>query len=264
MPPNSAEIDGAGVTLVSAEQRPDLIPAFADLNAPAWPKFLDGDEAIIECWDSLFTDGLSRYQFAAVRLDEQGEEKVLAVSNSIPFIWPRPDDDASLPDGGWDEVLRDGVEALAAGQKTNALSALAIVVSPELRGSDLAERLLVNMKASAIENGLQALVAPVRPTKKAAYPLTSFADYMDWTTAEGAPFDPWVRKHWKLGAQIVKVAPRSMTVFAPLSQWTDWTDLRFPVSGPYHLEGGLAPMIVDGTAGTGLYEEPSIWLRHPL
>lgn len=125
MPSNTVASEGSGVTLVSAEQRPDLIPAFAELNAPVWPKFLDGDEAIIECWDSLFADGLSRYQFAAVHLDEQGGEKVLATSNSIPFIWPRPDDEASLPDGGWDEVLRGGVEALAAGRKANALSALA-------------------------------------------------------------------------------------------------------------------------------------------
>lgn len=264
MPSNTAAIEDSGVTLVSAEQRQDLIPAFAELNSPTWPKFLGGDEAIIECWDSLFTDGLSRYQFAAVRVDEQGEERVLAASNSIPFVWPRPDDHVSLPDGGWDEVLRGGVDALSARRKANALSALAIVVSPELRGSDLAERLLRNMKACAIKNGLQALVAPVRPTKKMMYPLASLGDYMDWTTADGAPFDPWVRKHWKLGAQIVKIAPCSMTVSAPLSQWTEWTGLRFPVSGSYHVEGGLAPMIADCTDGTGLYEEPNIWLRHPL
>lgn len=100
--------------------------------------------------------------------------------------------------------------------------------------------------------------------RKASYPLTSFDEYMTWTNADGAPFDPWVRKHVHLGARIAKLAYRSMVVSASLPQWTEWTGLRFPVSGGYHVEGGLAPIIVDRTANTGLYEEPSIWLRHPF
>jgi hypothetical protein len=251
-------------TLVSAEQRPDLIPAFAELAAPVWPAFIDGDRAIIECWDRLFDAGLSRFQFVVLRTGPRGAEQVVASSNSIPFAWAQPEDDASLSDDGWDAVLSAGVEAFVAGRPVNALSALSIVVAPELRGSDLAERLLRNMKARATKDGLQALVAPVRPTRKPSYPLTSFADYLGWTTDSGAPFDPWVRKHWQLGARIVKVAPRSMTVAAPLSQWTDWTGLRFPISGRFHLPGGLAPLVVDCSAGTGLYEEPNVWMRHPL
>ncbi len=114
------------------------------------------------------------------------------------------------------------------------------------------------MKTSARQNGFDALFAPVRPTKKPAYPLTSFADYMGWTTADGAPFDPWVRKHWQLGARTAKIAPRSMCVAAPLSQWTEWSGLRFPVLGPYHVHGGLAPLIADCESGAGLNEEPNI------
>ncbi|MBE1506540.1 hypothetical protein [Rhizobium viscosum] len=258
--------EGAGkiVTLVSAEERPDLIPAFDELGAAVWPKFIGGDEVIIKHWDSLFSKGLRRHQFLALGIDIKGNERVLATSNSVPFVWPHPEDDASLPDAGWDAVLAGGVEASASGQKPNALSALAIIVSPAMRGSDLAERLIGNMKASAKRHGLQALVAPVRPTKKAAYPLTSFADYIGWTTPAGAPFDPWVRKHWQLGASLVKVAPRSMRVEAPLSQWSEWSGLRFPVCGLYHLEGGLAPLMADCESGLGLYEEPNIWMRHSL
>lgn len=252
------------LTLVSAEERPDLIPAFAELSSPVWPKFIGGDEIIVKHWDSLFSDHLRRHQFLVLGADSSSNERVLATSNSIPFPWSQPDDDASLPDDGWDGILEGGVNALASGQKTNALSALSIVVAPQMRGSDLAERLIGNMKASARLHGLQALVAPVRPTKKAAYPLTSFENYMRWTTADGAPFDPWVRKHRQLGARIVKIAPRSMRVSAPLSQWTEWSGLRFPVSGPYHLEGGLAPLMADCDSGLGLYEEPNIWMRHAL
>lgn len=250
-------------SIVSLEERPDLRPAFAALAAPVWPAFIDGDAAIIEHWDCLFDAGLARFQFLALRTGQDGEQ-VVATSNSIPFAWADPGDAATLPDDGWDAVLARGVEASAGGVKANALSALSIVVAPELRGSVLAERLLLNMKACAGRNDLAALVAPVRPTRKSAYPLTSFQDYVGWTTDAGAPFDPWLRKHWQLGARIVKVAPRSMAVAAPLSRWTEWTGLRFPVSGQYHLPGGLAPLVADRLADTGLYLEPNVWMRHPL
>lgn len=256
--------DAEQFAIVSAEQRPDLVPAFDELGASVWPPFIDGDRAIIDHWPRLFEPRLARFQFVVVRRSPSGAEQVVATSNSIPFCWAQPDDDASLPDNGWDAVLAAGVETLSTGRAANALSALAIVVTPELRGSALAERLLRNMKQCASLHGLEALVAPVRPTRKSAYPLTTFDDYLGWTRDGGAPFDPWVRKHWQLGARIVKVAPRSMTVAAALSQWTDWTGLRFPVSGQYHLPGGLAPLVVDGAAGTGLYEEPNVWMRHPL
>jgi len=255
---------GDQLAIVSAEQRPDLVPAFDVLGAPVWPAFIDGDQVIAAHWNRLFATGLSRFQFMALRTGPAGEEQVVATSNSIPFAWTDPEDDRSLPDDGWDAVLTSGVGAFAAGAKANALSALSIVVAPELRGSALAERLLRNMKAVAAETGLEALVAPVRPTRKSAYPLTSFEDYVAWTTEDGAPFDPWVRKHWQLGARVVKVASRSMTVEAPLSQWTEWTGIRFPVSGRYHVPGGLGPLIADRLAGTGLYQEPNVWMRHPL
>jgi len=55
-----------------------------------------------------------------------------------------------------------------------------------------------------------------------------------------------------------------MTVSASLDRWTEWTGLRFPRSGAYHIEGGLALVMADCTTNLGLYEEPSIWLRHPF
>ena len=104
------------ITLVSAEERPDLIPAFDELGAAVWPKFIGGDEVIVKYWNSLFSDGLRRHQFLALGRDNSGNEQVVATSNSIPFFWPKPDD-ASLPDAGWDAVLAGGVEAFASGRK---------------------------------------------------------------------------------------------------------------------------------------------------
>ena len=72
------------------------------------------------------------------------------------------------------------------------------------------------------------------------------------------------RLETRLGARLVKIAPNSMRVEAPLSQWSEWSGLRFPVSGPYHLEGGLTPLIADCESGLGLYKEPNVWMRHRL
>ena len=160
-------------------------------------------------------------------------------------------------------MLRDGVDGLAAGRGGNALSALAIVVSPELRGSRLAERLLLNMKACAIENGLAALVAPVRPTRKASYPLATFEDYVGWTTADGAPFDPWVRKH---AARRPHRQGRAALDdgFGDAVAVDGMDGPALSGVGYYHVEGGLAPMIADCETGMGIYREPGLWLRHPL
>lgn len=256
--------DPEELTLVSTAQRPDLIPRFVELSEPVWPAYVVADGVGAKYWDGLYTSTLARYQFAALARDSGGVETVVATSNAVAYFWPTPDDDQSLPEAGWDAVLEVGVEGATAGRKPNALSALSIVVLPEWRGSDLAARLLLNMKETARVNGLSALVAPVRPTRKTLYPLTDFTNYVRWTRADGTPFDPWVRKHAQLGASIVKVAPRAMVTSAPLSRWTEWTGLHFPVSGPYHLHGGLAPMMADCARGTGLYEEPNLWMRHPL
>lgn len=49
--------------------------------------------------------------------------------------------------------------------------------------------------------------------------------------ADGLLFDPWLRTHTSLGARILKVCPRSMTITAPVAAWEGWTDMRFPDSG---------------------------------
>jgi hypothetical protein len=71
----------------------------------------------------------------------------------------------------------------------------------------------------------------LRPTRKADFPLAPMHEYIklcvehlhtpstlgskpqDDNPGDGrACFDPWLRKHLLLGGQVIKVAPRSMTV----------------------------------------------------
>ena len=67
--------------------------------------------------------------------------------------------------------------------------------------------MLGEMRRIALEHGFSDLVAPVRPTLKTRYPLTPIERYVGWTTAEGLPFDPWLRVHARAGAELVRVCP---------------------------------------------------------
>jgi hypothetical protein len=122
--------------------------------------------------------------------------------------------------------------------------------------------MLQHMRRIAAEYGLHDIIAPVRPTLKAHYPLTSIERYSAWTTSDGAPFDPWLRTHWRLGARIVGLAPQSMIIAAPVAQWETWTTMRFPDSGPYIVPGALQPILIDRERDVGRYEDPNVWMRH--
>lgn len=131
-------------------------------------------------------------------------------------------------------------------------------------GCGLSRVVLQGMKAAATESGLGALIAPVRPTLKHLYPLTPMERYAWWERPDGLPFDPWMRVHRRLGAEILRVAPRSMRITGTISEWEDWTGMRFPESGPYVVPGALSPVSMNVEADRGTYEEPNVWMRHAV
>ena len=63
------------------------------------------------------------------------------------------------------------------------------------------------MRTAAVRAGLDALLAPVRPTLKERYPLTPTERYLSWRRDDGQLFDPWLRVHERLGAEILGVCP---------------------------------------------------------
>jgi hypothetical protein len=94
-------------------------------------------------------------------------------------------------------------------------------------------------------HGLECLVAPVRPTLKACYPLQAAEDYARWTRPDGLPFDPWLRVHARLGAELLGVAEGSMVISGSVAEWEAWSGLAFPASGEYVVPGALVPVEVD-------------------
>jgi hypothetical protein len=196
--------------------------------------------------------------------------------------------------------------------KPNALSALSITVRADRRNLGLAERLIEAMRQTAKEERLQVLVAPLRPTRKSEFPFIRMENYVRWMQAKAIPidrpsplssrptdsflhpdqghiakheppFDPWLRKHVRLGGRIVKIAPSSMVVEGSIIERQTWTGIDFPHllqetqlkdlktepdSNRVYLEtplpGGLVPLRVYVKEKTCTYVEPNVWLYHQI
>ncbi|MGG0937669.1 hypothetical protein ABHN11_16440 [Brevibacillus centrosporus] len=157
-----------------------------------------------------------------------------------------------------------GIEGSRQKQQPNTLSALMISINPAYRGLGFSRQMVTAMKEIAIQNGLTYMLAPVRPSFKHKYPLTPMEKYIRWQTPEGAPFDPWVRTHWKLVAKIMQVASESMFIKGNVAQWESWTGMRFPESGTYMIPDALTPVQIDVEKDEALYIEPNIWMQHFL
>jgi hypothetical protein len=114
------------------------------------------------------------------------------------------------------------------------------------------------MATIAAGHGLETLIAPVRPTWKARYPLTPIERYVAWRRGDGLPYDPWLRTHERLGAELLAPAPCSLTIAGTRHEWEEWTELTFPEDGDYVVPGALAPVHFAG--GKGIYVEPAVWM----
>lgn len=237
-------------------QRSDLDDQIDELIEASWSAFMLNDAVANEYYGHLY-DWFPSFQYMLT--DEN--DNVMAVGNAIPFYW---DGTAEGLPAGWDDVFLQGIECYRQEKRPNALSALSISIDPKHRGLGLSKQMVTAMKDIAKENGLEYLVAPVRPSLKHKYPLTPMDKYAHWKTSDNAPFDPWVRTHWKLGAVIMQVAAQSMLIEGSVSEWEGWTGMQFPESGSYIIPDALVPVQVDVEKDEVVYIEPNIWMKHSL
>jgi GNAT superfamily N-acetyltransferase len=235
-------------------ERPDL----AERGPPSeavWPEYnLHGD--VFDDWWTPLLEELPEYQFA---LYDDTADEVLAEAHTGPLAWNG--DDRTLPDG-IDDALRRVVSDRRAGRPADTLCALAAEVSPNARQRGLAAELLQGMRELAGRHQLRRLIAPVRPSWKERYPLTPIERYAAWTRDDGLPFDPWMRVHARLGAEILKPEPRSLRITGSVDEWESWTGITFPEDGEYIFPHALATLAVHD--GRGEYWEPNVWMRHPV
>lgn len=190
-------------------------------------------------------------------LDEAGVP--VAGGWGVPVRWDGQTD--TLPSGYSDALVR-AVEGREQGVVPDTLVICGAIVTPSLKGRGLAGRTLSTLRDTGLAAGLSRVLAPVRPTTKARYPLTPIASFMHWRRSDGAALDPWIRTHERLGAEILAAAPASQTMTGTVAEWEDWTGLALPESGDYVIPDGLSVLRVDRDADNGVYQEPNVWMRH--
>jgi GNAT superfamily N-acetyltransferase len=236
------------LAVVTAEERPDLYERGSALDV--WPEYQHHGDVLNRYWGRLH-DEHAAFQFVLC----EGED-VLAQGHAIPLAWDGTVD--GLPAG------IDGQIAVAfeSAEQPTTLGALAIEIDPARRGGGLSRVMIDAMAGLARRHALVDLIAPVRPNWKERYPLTPIERYAAWTREDGLPFDPWMRVHARLGADILRPEPESLRITGTVAEWEEWTEMTFPESGDYVFPGGLAPLSVDREADVGAYWEPNVWMRH--
>ena len=216
--------------------------AFSEIRR-AWPEIVFHDAISNAHWGRLYEER-PEFQFALV---DDGE--LLAEGNSIPV--------SGMP-ATWRDALRNGFERGSA----DRLCALAVLIDPDHQRRGLSRLMLEHMRGLAFERDWD-LVAPVRPSLKHRYPLTPIERYVEWRRDDGLLFDPWLRAHERLGAELVGIAENSLVAEGTVAELEQWSGLAFPESGSYVVDGALVPVEIDRERDRGSYREPNVWMRHP-
>ena len=243
------------LTIVRADERPDLVKR--GVGERVWPEYNAHGDVLTVYWPEL-EHVFPEFQF--VLYDDDADE-VVAEGYTIPCAWDGTVE--GLP-AGIDGVVEQGFELRERGGDASALSALAIVVPPKNQERGLSSVMIGGMRTIAAAHGLRHLIAPVRPLLKERYPLTPIERYARWTRDDGLPFDPWLRVHRRLGAELLRPEPRSLRITGSVREWEAWTGMTFPESGEYVFPHGLAPLTIDVEADRGAYWEPNVWMRHAV
>jgi GNAT superfamily N-acetyltransferase len=181
-----------GLIVERMRDRPRPDEQMARLFADGWPAFITADQQVkrhISRVRELFGD------LELVLLDD--DDVVVAAGWSVPLRWSG--DPLDLP-GGYADSLARAVDVDDRGERPDTLVIAAAQVRPDLRGHGIAAQLLTALGRLADEHGWARIIAPVRPTLKVRYPLTPIDRFASWTRADGAPLDPWICTHWRLGA----------------------------------------------------------------
>ncbi|MBX9700077.1 MAG: hypothetical protein K2X74_11615, partial [Acetobacteraceae bacterium] len=243
------------LALVPLRGRDDLIDqVFAPAIQALWPAYAMHDPtAELYYAEPHFTACLDT-AFAVVEPDRP--DIAVGRAFAVAFAWDGVKGREALPDTGWDGVIRWGAEDRALGRTPDALSALEITLLHSHRGRGGSAVVLDAMRRRAAELGLRHMVAPVRPTGKAAEPLTPMRDYAMRVRADGLPADPWLRVHVRAGGRIEKLAPLSMTFPGTLADWRAWTGLPFDASGPVIVPDALVPVHCSVEHDHAVYVEP--------
>jgi hypothetical protein len=236
------------VQVFTYAERPDLADRTDEIGDP-WPEFIHHADVTVVHWHRL------REELPELQLVLYDDERDVVVGRGQTI----PASTATGLPGGVDDLLERHFGS-GPREDPDVLSALVAIVDPGRQGEGLSAPIIEAMRRVAAAAGLRELIAPVRPTWKERYPLTPLERYAHWARADGLPFDPWIRLHVRLGAELAEVCPESMRITGTVAEWEEWTGLYFPEDGDYVVPGALVPVTFE--EGIGVYVEPNVWMRH--
>lgn len=241
--------------ITSGKSQLKFFDKIIELRKQVWPDFIRLDKSCVYKIYNEYAD----FQFS---LFDKENNELVAIANSLPVC---VDPSAKiLPDDGLSWVFN---EAFASDTNTNAsmnsLCAISITISESYRNKGISKILLNHLKFIAAQN-FSSLIVPVRPNLKKLYPLTPIDNYTTWKDRNGRVFDPWLRTHIELGAELLNICHRSACITATVEQWEKWTGLVFPAEGIYIIKDALMPLEINFSTMLGHYIEPNIWVKYAV
>ncbi|MGW2816355.1 N-acetyltransferase [Streptomyces sp. NPDC001415] len=248
--------DTENIEISTLAERPELAAQLYDISNN-WPEFIARD-LVGYTLLSRVPEEFPQYCVVATEGD-----RLIARGYSVPF-------DATLegreemPDRGWDQVLTWAFDDLRRERPATTASALEITIDLDHLGRGLSHLMLAALRDAVQRQGLDVLVAPVRPTAKHLQPRVPMAEYMRQVRDDGLPADPWLRVHVRAGGTIEKAAAASMTVSGTPAEWHRWTGVPFDRDGEIEVPDALVPAHCDTRHDRVSYVEPNAWVRHGL
>ena len=223
--------------IVTFTERPDLYDLQEEICGKAFPVFLYYSEIATNTWDKMI-GYFNEYQLLFLHND-----KIICVFNCMPMNHDFSDEE--LPEDAFDWGLEKGIKDFEDGKEINAALGVQVIISKEYQGKGLSSIAVVEIKNMCAKMGIRKLIIPVRPTLKSKYPINDIDNYIKWKNEKRLPFDPWLRVHIEQNGKIIKVCNEALKIKGTVKQWEKWTQMSFPESGMYVVEGALCPIRID-------------------
>ena len=244
--------------LVTSEKREYFFQEVNEILRKSYPRFLIEDFVISEPWNQLCSV-YPEFQFGLVEVESK---KMVAQGSCLPLPWHQSLDE--LPNTGCDWALMTCLDAQSNKIIPTILSAASIAIVPEWQGKGLSQMLLDYMQELARYHQYTTLILAARPTLKHLYPLTPIERYISWQNETGFAFDPWLRANLKRGAKLLGICDRSTVMNDTIPNWERLSNMRFPETGSYIIQGAIAPLEIDCESDRGTYIEPNVWLSYTI
>jgi len=242
------------IQIFSHLDRPEFSDRLNELEGESFPAFLLHD-GFDECRPHLLNE-VARYQ---LYFYDAAGDKLLGAGNAVPYYR-----EANQPLPKFQQLLTEAPDQFSRGVTPNILCPLQAMVVDDARGTGVSRRIIDAYNDLALANEIKEVCVPVRPTLKPLYPLTPIDRYHNWTQENGEKFDPWFRMQVRTGAKFTEIAYDSTVITASLTDWEAWTEMKFPESGEYVIDGGHVPLVIDRENDTGRYAEPHVWYTYEL